>query len=120
MNRNPDAGTTVPLADSIDPLTGTKILFLSTRIGAIDKKPSLDAVVGVTDLPHLQETILLRADDRVNTRLRTFSELVGAGDNVSDEILQNSEASVSPDDLCNMQFTSGTTGDPKAAMLTHK
>jgi long-subunit acyl-CoA synthetase (AMP-forming) len=33
--------------------------------------------------------------------------------------LDAAEAKVRPDDVCNLQFTSGTTGSPKAAMLTH-
>ncbi|MDR0906138.1 MAG: AMP-binding protein [Oscillospiraceae bacterium] len=30
------------------------------------------------------------------------------------------EAAISPDDVCNMQYTSGTTGYPKGVMLTHR
>ena len=36
-----------------------------------------------------------------------------------EEALNAAEANVRPEDVCNLQFTSGTTGNPKAAMLTH-
>lgn len=30
------------------------------------------------------------------------------------------ETELHPEDVCNLQFTSGSTGNPKAAMLTHQ
>ena len=36
-----------------------------------------------------------------------------------EEILRRAKA-VKPDDVCNMQYTSGTTGFPKGVMLTHR
>ena len=35
------------------------------------------------------------------------------------EKIQRMAADVRPDDVCNMQYTSGTTGFPKGVMLTH-
>ena len=36
------------------------------------------------------------------------------------EKIQRMAADVRPDDVCNMQYTSGTTGFPKGVMLTHR
>jgi len=38
----------------------------------------------------------------------------------SDEDLEKIRKSVNTHDVCNLQYTSGSTGDPKAAMLTHQ
>jgi fatty-acyl-CoA synthase len=45
--------------------------------------------------------------------------VIEAGNYVSDEQLEDRQASTTPDDVINMQYTSGTTGFPKGAMLTH-
>ena len=37
----------------------------------------------------------------------------------SDDELARREAAISPDDLCDIVYTSGTTGHPKGVMLTH-
>lgn len=48
-----------------------------------------------------------------------FDELDTLADSVpKDEVLRRA-ALVRPDDVCNMQYTSGTTGFPKGVMLTH-
>ncbi len=39
---------------------------------------------------------------------------------VPDEEVRRRAALVRPDDVCNMQYTSGTTGFPKGVMLTHR
>ncbi|MCR5831194.1 MAG: AMP-binding protein [Lachnospiraceae bacterium] len=49
----------------------------------------------------------------------TFEKAMDRHDMVSDSELERMAANVRPDDVCNMQYTSGTTGFPKGVMLTH-
>src|SRR4030095_11422256 len=48
-----------------------------------------------------------------------FSELLASGD-PDDPRVGEVQAALSPDDAINIQFTSGTTGFPKGATLTHR
>ena len=49
----------------------------------------------------------------------TFQQAMARRDLVPLEEIQRMAAAVHPDDVCNMQYTSGTTGFPKGVMLTH-
>ena len=49
----------------------------------------------------------------------TFAEAMERGNLVPQEELNRMAAKVKPEDVCNMQYTSGTTGFPKGVMLTH-
>lgn len=49
----------------------------------------------------------------------TFGEAMERASMVSSETVAQMAAAVRPDDVCNMQYTSGTTGFPKGVMLTH-
>jgi len=49
----------------------------------------------------------------------TYKSFVSSPASFASNQLQAAEAKVHPSDLMNLQFTSGTTGSPKAAMLTH-
>ena len=49
----------------------------------------------------------------------TFDEAFARADSVPQEEILRMAAKVRPDDVCNMQYTSGTTGFPKGVMLTH-
>ena len=49
----------------------------------------------------------------------TFEETMARKDLVSPEQVARMAAAVRPTDVCNMQYTSGTTGFPKGVMLTH-
>lgn len=48
-----------------------------------------------------------------------FDELYRLGESVSDDEYRRVMESLSPQDVVNMQYTSGTTGFPKGVMLTH-
>ena len=49
----------------------------------------------------------------------TFDEAMARCELTPIEEVQRLAANVRPDDVCNMQYTSGTTGFPKGVMLTH-
>ncbi len=49
----------------------------------------------------------------------TFEEAMRRADSVAKDVMDAMAARVKPDDVCNMQYTSGTTGFPKGVMLTH-
>ena len=49
----------------------------------------------------------------------TWEEALQRASQVSIDAVHRMAAAVSPDDVCNMQYTSGTTGFPKGVMLTH-
>lgn len=49
----------------------------------------------------------------------TFEEAFARADMVPKEEVARMAAKVKPNDVCNMQYTSGTTGFPKGVMLTH-
>lgn len=70
------------------------------------------------DLKELQEVIILRPTDTYV--FRTYDALIAAGKKTSTRTIESRMRSVDAHDVCNLQFTSGTTGDPKAAMLTHR
>ena len=48
-----------------------------------------------------------------------WAEFIAAGEEISDETLAEIDATLDPDQPVNIQYTSGTTGFPKGATLTH-
>ena len=67
--------------------------------------------------PKLEEIIVLRGS--VPPTAVSFAAFIARADGVDDGAVSARTAAVAGDDLCNIMFTSGTTGAPKGAMLTH-
>lgn len=68
-------------------------------------------------LPHLKRIILMTEQQEVG--MFTWSELLQFAQKVTAEELEERLQSLDPDDVINIQYTSGTTGFPKGVMLTH-
>ena len=76
-----------------------------------------DAVDVESELPDLETIVVLRGDAPAGTR--SWAEFLEGGDGVGSAEAEVRALSVEPDDLSDILFTSGTTGNPKGAMLTH-
>ena len=84
----------------------------------------------VADLADLKQIVILRPKpplgpllgkegEGVDRGVVLWSEFLALGDAFSLEAAQRRVAAVSPDDLSDILFTSGTTGKPKGVMTTH-
>ncbi|KAK6385539.1 hypothetical protein LTS17_001107 [Exophiala oligosperma] len=99
-----------------------KFLLAATTIGSRDNGPSIDALLdasGAIDVPGLEQILLLMKDNSKHHHLSSLQDVLSREHEVTLQALREAELAVNPHDVCNLQFTSGTTGNPKAAMLTH-
>ncbi len=74
-------------------------------------------VLEFPSLPKLRHGILL--SEQSVPGLLNWSEFLSLGEAVSDETLRTYQDATSPEEVINIQYTSGTTGFPKGVMLTH-
>jgi fatty-acyl-CoA synthase len=68
-------------------------------------------------LPHLKTVI--RMGDESTAGMLNFTDICTQGSNAEYQRLEELKTQLLPDDPINIQFTSGTTGNPKGATLTH-
>lgn len=68
-------------------------------------------------LPYLKNVIVL--GEKRYPGMYLWDDIVQMGEAVSDGALDRRTDELAPDDVINMQYTSGTTGFPKGVMLTH-
>ena len=68
-------------------------------------------------LPHLKTVICI--SETTKPGMYRFEDVAGFGDVSQRDQLTKLKSELQPDDAINIQFTSGTTGMPKGATLTH-
>ncbi len=68
-------------------------------------------------LPHL--TTVVRMGDEISPGMFNFADVCAMGGAAESARLADIAPTLSPDDAINIQFTSGTTGNPKGATLSH-
>ncbi|MDR3555207.1 MAG: AMP-binding protein [Syntrophobacteraceae bacterium] len=73
--------------------------------------------ISCPNLPFLKNIIYLGKEKMGG--MYNWDDVLEMGKSVSDQDLKERMDSLEPDDVINMQYTSGTTGFPKGVMLTH-
>nr|WP_183163919.1 AMP-binding protein [Alteribacter keqinensis] len=68
-------------------------------------------------LPYLKNVIFM--GEEKHPGMWSWPDLLAKAEEISDDDLNERMESLEPDDVINMQYTSGTTGFPKGVMLTH-
>jgi len=68
-------------------------------------------------LPYLKNIVFI--GEQKHPGLYQFNEILKLSEKITDTQLKKRQQSLDPDDVINMQYTSGTTGFPKGVMLTH-
>lgn len=80
-------------------------------------KTAEKGAVSSEKLPHFKRVILMGENEYPG--IFTWSEFEAFAEKISDGQLEERFSSMDPDDVINIQYTSGTTGFPKGVMLTH-
>ena len=68
-------------------------------------------------LPHLEQVVVLSDDAPAD--FSTWKDFLASGDGVGEPEVRARAAALSPDSPSDIIFTSGTTGRPKGAVITH-
>jgi len=68
-------------------------------------------------LPYIKNIVFL--GDQRYQGMHILQDILNLGESVSEDDLEKRQQSLDPQDVINMQYTSGTTGFPKGVMLTH-
>lgn len=111
--------------DKMNHLTAVKLVLIASNISSRSLSGHIENITNsmtTGKLPQLKHIITLSSPGQTNytSPARTYRDFLHCGKQVSIDALQAAERMVKDDDLVNLQFTSGTTGLPKAAMLTHR
>ena len=106
-------------------MLGAKIFITTPKLNARSHIPLLEYIVPKLTMsspssvvPSLEHVIIINNSGSIPSELSKFLPFNDIPRSTLD--LSTVQKTLSEHDVVNLQFTSGTTGSPKAAMLTHQ
>jgi long-chain acyl-CoA synthetase len=86
----------------------------------VENREQLDKVLSVReDLPRLRHIVIIDGPSDSDNGVLGWEDFLRGGEAVSAELHEERGKAIRPDDLASIVYTSGTTGLPKGAMITH-
>lgn len=95
-----------------------KVFFTTKKIGRVDNSRLLGELKSRKTSGEYSPRVVILRDEA--SGYDTYADLVNTGRRLDHDRLHRAMNRVLPHQVVNLQFTSGTTGLPKAAMLTHQ
>jgi len=92
-----------------------------SKFAFVDSTEQLEKILKMrSELPKLQKVVVFDgAEDADKDFVMSWDEFLTLGTEVEDSRFDEAVRNVKPEDLATFVYTSGTTGPPKAVMLTH-
>ena len=93
-----------------------------SKVAFVDTTDQLEKILKIrSDVPKLQKVVVFQGykGDADKDFVMTLDDFLALGTDVEDARFDEAVAKVKPEDLATFVYTSGTTGPPKAVMLTH-
>ena len=86
----------------------------------VENKAQLEKINAVkAQLPHLKSIVLLDGESE-ESYVYSWEDILVLGEELPDSVLKERMNAQKPEDLATLVYTSGTTANPKAVMLSHK
>ena len=93
-----------------------------SKVAFVDTTDQLEKILKIrSDVPKLKKVVVFEGykGDADKDFVMTWEDFLALGTDVEDAKFDEAVAAVKPEDLATFVYTSGTTGPPKAVMLTH-
>jgi long-chain acyl-CoA synthetase len=93
-----------------------------SKLAIVENPEQLEKILKTRDeVPNLQKVVVIEGyeGDADNYFVMTYEDFLAGAEQIEDSRYEEATRAVKPDDAATFVYTSGTTGPPKAVMLSH-